>query len=192
VPSAAISHFLSRDIRLQARLGAQDKPLHYCFTITIGYTTKRELLAKTQIYVDPSSDNWMHDAGKEVHALLTNVDRRIIGSDTHLAQVRSRVTTWMMETVLDLGPKRIVLRRKVVVAPGVTLNRVTQFLLTREAHRRYVAPVIADMQEEYCEALAAGRKQHGRWIAVRGHLLVIPGWLYGALVRAVKQLFSAP
>jgi len=80
---------------------------------------------------------------------------------------------------------------RIALAPGVWLNRVTRFLLTRDAHRRYVEPVILDMQTEYCDALAAGHVWHARWIAIRGHLLVLPGWLYGLVARAVRRMFSA-
>jgi hypothetical protein len=47
------------------------------------------------------------------------------------------------------------------------------------------------MQTEYCDALAAGDVWHARWIAIRGHLLVLPGWLYGLVARAVRRMFSA-
>jgi hypothetical protein len=81
--------------------------------------------------------------------------------------------------------------RRIALPPGMWLNRVTRFLLTREAHRRFVEPVIADMHVEYCEALAAGHLRHARWIAARAYLLVIPGYLYGFIERTVKRVFSA-
>jgi hypothetical protein len=79
----------------------------------------------------------------------------------------------------------------VQTVPGTRLSEITRFLLAKGSYRRYVVPVIADMQHEYVEAIAAGDKWHARWIAVRGHLLVLPGWLYGFLARAVKRIFTA-
>jgi hypothetical protein len=82
-------------------------------------------------------------------------------------------------------------RTRIERPPGMLLDRVTRFLLTRDAHGRFVEPVIADMRVEYCEALAAGHLWHARWIAARVYFLVIPGYVYGCVARAVKRLFSA-
>jgi hypothetical protein len=71
------------------------------------------------------------------------------------------------------------------------LDRGTQFLLTREAHRRFVELVIADMRLEYFDALAARYPWHARWIAARVYFAVVPGCLYGFIARAVKRVFSA-
>jgi hypothetical protein len=49
-------------------------------------------------------------------------------------------------------------------------------------------PVIADMQKEYIEAIASGDEWHARWIAIRGHLLVIPNWLYALVVGKLAAL----
>lgn len=82
-------------------------------------------------------------------------------------------------------------RRRIVLPPGATLNRITRFLVTREAHARFVEPIIRDMQVEYCDELAAGHIRHARWIAVRGHLLVLPNWSYAWIARTVKRMFSS-
>lgn len=93
-------------------------------------------------------------------------------------------------TIYDSPIERIVLEqhRRVRLPPGHRLAVVAEFLLTRGAFKRYVAPVIADMQEEYIEAIAAGHEWHARWIAVRGHLLVIPNWLYAVIVGKLAAL----
>jgi len=79
--------------------------------------------------------------------------------------------------------------------PGTHLARGAAFLLTKEAYRRYVYPVIADLQHEYIEAVVAGEELRARWIAVRGWLQVIPGWLVafaGGLVGwVVKKMLSS-
>ena len=75
--------------------------------------------------------------------------------------------------------------------PGMWVDLLTRFLLTRAAHERFVKPVISDMRIEYCDALAAGHLWHARWIAARIYLLVVPGCVYACLARAIKHLFSA-
>jgi hypothetical protein len=67
---------------------------------------------------------------------------------------------------------------QIILPPGYTLACLGRFFLTRKAFRQYVQPVIADMQEEYIVATKAGDPWHARWIILRGHLLVVPGWLY--------------
>lgn len=81
-------------------------------------------------------------------------------------------------------------RPHIALPPGTRLARATAFILTRDAYRKFVVPTIADMQFEYCDSLAAGRLWHARWIAIRGHLLVLPGCAYGLLARAVSRLLS--
>jgi hypothetical protein len=76
----------------------------------------------------------------------------------------------------------------IVLPPGYQLARFLSFLLTREGYKRYVEPVIADMQSEYIEALSQGRVWHARWIVFRGHLLVVPGWLYALVTGKLGEL----
>ena len=86
---------------------------------------------------------------------------------------------------------RIVAPRSVRIArpPGFLVTRFGGFLLTRKAYRRYVEPVIADMQFEYLEALAAGHCWHARWIRARVWLVIIPGWVMG-FIRGLRQGFT--
>jgi hypothetical protein len=60
--------------------------------------------------------------------------------------------------------------QRVALPPGMWLDRGTQFLLTREAHRRFVELVIADMRLEYFDALAAGALSHLPLLAAHGSL----------------------
>jgi hypothetical protein len=79
---------------------------------------------------------------------------------------------------------------RIVFAPGTRISWILGVVMTRRAYRRYVYPAIAEMQAEYLEALAAGHRGHARWIAIRGHFLLIPGWLYGLVAQAVRRIFS--
>ncbi len=89
------------------------------------------------------------------------------------------------------APDPSVSRSRVILPPGSGLSSVVRFLLTRDAYRRFVKPVIADMQHEYIEAIAAGETWRARWIVVLGHLHIVPGWLYGLAARAIKRIFTA-
>lgn len=100
------------------------------------------------------------------------------------AKLRSDLLKDTMTAVLD--------RRRsgstIVLPPGDTLARVTKSLLTQSAYKRYVEPVIADMQQEYLEAVAAGHERHAQLIALRVYLLIIPGWLYGLVAGKLAAL----
>lgn len=76
----------------------------------------------------------------------------------------------------------------VALPPGHKLAAAAELLLTRGAFKRYVEPVIADMQQEYIEAIAAGRERRAQWIAIRGHLLVFPNWLYALIAGQLAAL----
>lgn len=76
----------------------------------------------------------------------------------------------------------------IILPPGYRLSALARFFLTRDAYRRYVGQVIADMQTEYIQAIAVRDEWRARWIQTRGWLLVIPGWLY-ALVAGKLAAF---
>lgn len=80
--------------------------------------------------------------------------------------------------------------RKILLPRGYRLAAAAKFLLPRAAYKRYVEPVIADMQEESIQDILAGRKWHARWISVRGWLLVIPGWLYAFVTGKLAGLLG--
>ena len=78
----------------------------------------------------------------------------------------------------------------IAFAPGTRISWILGVVMTRRAYRRYVYPAIAEMQAECFEALAAGHSGHARWIAIRGHFLLVPGWLYGLVAQAVRGIVS--
>jgi hypothetical protein len=82
-------------------------------------------------------------------------------------------------------------QRKIVLPPGARLAAIAEFILTRESYKRYVRPIIADMQDEYVECIARGDEWRAHWVAVRGHFLVVPGWIYALVSRAARRIFGA-
>ena len=64
--------------------------------------------------------------------------------------------------------------------PGIRFGQVLRLFMTARAFRRYVYPALTEMQAEYYEALNAGGRRAARRVALRGHLLVVPHFLYGA------------
>lgn len=103
----------------------------------------------------------------------------------------SRIQELSREEVVSLEKLARQRADRVCLPPGYRLTAFCRFLLPRAVFKRYVAPTIADMQEDYIDALALDHKWHARWIFLRGHLLVVPGWLYafcaGKLVELLRR-----
>lgn len=77
--------------------------------------------------------------------------------------------------------------RRIVMPPGTRLSSLLQLMLGATLFRRYVAPAIADMQEEHFEALSRGDKWDAWSAIVRGYLFMIPGWLWGMIAAVVAK-----
>ena len=58
---------------------------------------------------------------------------------------------------------------RIIRPPGSFLNRVSEFLFSQKTLDHVIAPIISDMQVEYCEALAANRRIKAAWIRLRGY-----------------------
>ena len=78
---------------------------------------------------------------------------------------------------------------RVIRAPGTLARTVLSFVFSKRAFETVFGQAIVDMQEEYVEALANGKKWKARWVVVRDHigLLLTVGTYIGTTVvkRAV-------
>jgi hypothetical protein len=72
--------------------------------------------------------------------------------------------------------------------PGTFFAQMLRLFMTARAFRRYVYPAITEMQAEYYEALGAGDRRQARWVVVRGHVLVLPTFLYGLIALGIRSL----
>lgn len=73
----------------------------------------------------------------------------------------------------SMGLKRIKLlgmetdaSMRIARPPGSLLATISEFVFSKKTLERVVNPIIADMQAEYCEALAAKRPYKAAWIRV--------------------------
>lgn len=76
------------------------------------------------------------------------------------------------------------------VQPGTFFAQMLRLFMAARAFRRYVYPAITEMQAEHYEALGAGNRREARWVVVRGHILVLPTFLYGLIVQGIRRLFA--
>jgi hypothetical protein len=78
-------------------------------------------------------------------------------------------------------------KQRIKQPPGSFLTEIADFLFCKKTFERVVAPVISDMQLEYCEALASGRSLKAKWICVRGYWCFFKAL---GLYTTVKKLFE--
>jgi len=55
------------------------------------------------------------------------------------------------------------------IPPGLYLRRLAEFLFSRKTYDYILAPILRDLCDEYCEALAANRPWKTRWVRIRGY-----------------------
>jgi len=123
---------------------------------------------------------------KEFHDWLRVPDNRHA-----FKRYRALLSTCTEKEKIEIWSRNTFAPRGVRLPPGYRLTAVARFLLPEALFKRYVWPTIADMQWEYIEALSAGHVWQARWIAMRGHLLVIPPWVYAFLAGKIHALFGS-
>jgi hypothetical protein len=105
-----------------------------------------------------------------------------------LVRSSQRTTTLQILSLLELlarSNKRGRIRR----APGSLLGTISEFLFSKKTLEEIVNPTIADLQMEYCEALAARRPYKAAWVRVRGYWSFAKAiGLYG-IVKAAYELW---
>jgi hypothetical protein len=76
------------------------------------------------------------------------------------------------------------------VEPGTHFAEILGVFMTARAFRRYVYPAIREIQAEHYEALGAGDRRQARWIVIRGHILVLPAFLYGLIAQGIRKVLA--
>lgn len=85
-------------------------------------------------------------------------------------------------------------RRTIKPAPGTLAVRILRFAFSKKAFDNVMSQPIADMREEYFEALAQGATIRARWIKVRDHLaliLTVVAYLFASVGKKVQGIWSA-
>jgi hypothetical protein len=59
--------------------------------------------------------------------------------------------------------------KRIVRPPGSLLSSLSEFLCSPKTVRFVVNPIIAELQAEYCDALAAKRRTKAAWVRIRGY-----------------------
>jgi hypothetical protein len=73
--------------------------------------------------------------------------------------------------------------------PGLWLSIMAEFFFSPKTVERVFAPIISDLQLEYCEALAADRKAKAAWVRVRGCWAFFKALGLYRVLKAVADIF---
>ena len=89
--------------------------------------------------------------------------------------------------------KMRVRRRRVALPPGAHLNAFASFVFRKRVYETVFRPYLAEMQEEYFEALKNGSRRKAQWVHIRG---VAGFWstvalqLPVSLAKVIKRLWT--
>ncbi len=78
-------------------------------------------------------------------------------------------------------------KTRISLPPGHRLTRALRFLLPLKWYRSRIEPMVADMHEEYFEALRAGDLRHAQWIEARAYIYTLQT-LLKELVDSIGRL----
>jgi hypothetical protein len=78
---------------------------------------------------------------------------------------------------------------RITRAPGTYVLNISEFLFSPKTLTMMVNPIIADMQGEYFEALAAGRRYKAICVCVRGYWSLVKALGLFSLVRTVAAVW---
>lgn len=73
--------------------------------------------------------------------------------------------------------------------PGFLLNRFAEFFCSPKTLNLVVNPILSDMQVEFCEALAAGRKVKATWVRVRGYWTFFKALGLYCVIKTVSEIW---
>jgi hypothetical protein len=123
-------------------------------------------------------------------SLLPDSDQStVITPGTGAIEFRSpetgKVTMRANLEVTSLPPRRV----RIAKMPAMRLVSGLKWLLTSKAHSRIVAPLVAQEQHEYYEALVRGDKWLARWIAARMYLLILCNTLWAVVAPLLARVF---
>ncbi len=79
-------------------------------------------------------------------------------------------------------------RPRIQLPPGMVVASLLRQVLTPTAYRNWVLVALSEMQAEYVEELAAGHVWRARWVALRGHMLLVLPWLYAICPKMLRRL----
>jgi hypothetical protein len=88
-----------------------------------------------------------------------------------------------LKVQLRLLARMGVTRPRIEAPPGILVASVLRQVLAPTEYRKWVLVAVSEMQAEYFEELVAGHVWRARWVALRGHLVLVLSVLYSICPR---------
>jgi hypothetical protein len=112
------------------------------------------------------------------------------GSSKSFESVDGAYRAWMETLEKDLGMAAPPVRARPVIQrpPCMRLNALANFICTKKLYERVFQPILADMQQEYFEALQEGNGRKAQWVMWCGRLAFIAAAVAQIPVSAMKLI----
>jgi hypothetical protein len=94
-----------------------------------------------------------------------------------------------VEFVEDYAPIERQSRKGISSPPGTTLSSLADFFSSKKTRKLILTPIIADMQEEYFDALMADRIWKARWVRIRGCCAFWQSWGISGFLKTVGTVW---
>lgn len=95
-----------------------------------------------------------------------------------------------IEFVEDYAPIGSHDQRRISSAPGTTLSSIADFFSSKKTRKFILAPIIADMQEEYFDSLMEDRIWKARWVRIRGCWAFWQSWGIAGFLKTVADVWK--
>jgi hypothetical protein len=131
-------------------------------------------------------DAWAHEQAIQINGAYQDLKayhraRRAMRLDVSLTDV---LVFWVR---LRRALARVERERPAIETPPcMRLDRFARFFFRKRTYERYLAPCIAETQEEYLEALREGDERKARWVRIRG--VIAFWWTVLKRLPIVRQL----
>lgn len=111
--------------------------------------------------------------------------KRLMQEFSESLELMQHMISGVLSLVKVLGPDSGI---GIVRPPGSQIRAFCEFVFSRKTLERVIDPIIADMQTEYCEALAAQRRFKAIWVCVRGYWCLVKATGLFALPNAIVEI----
>ncbi|HWK51172.1 MAG TPA: hypothetical protein VNR40_14865 [Steroidobacter sp.] len=145
--------------------------------------------------ITPYSPDLGKLSDKQLKALETELKATIIAGKSadkfHTAhrQLSRALLEIVWRRLLSEKHERVETRR-ILLPPRLFYDGLLRRFLRPAAYKRYIVPHIADMHEEYFSCLSKNDEAGARWAIIRGHLYVIPSWVWSLLGQLLARVLG--
>lgn len=148
--------------------------------------------------ITPYSHNLGKLSDKQLKALETKLKAAIIaGKSAGKFHTAHRQLSCALVALLEIVWRKLLSDKqecvetpRIILPPRLFYDGFLRRFMRPAAYKRYIVPHIADMHEEYFSCLSKEDWVGARWAVIRGHLYVIPSWVWSLLGQLLARVLG--